>query len=62
MPIDKNMLNELRKKLSKFEQKHQTIVTRNTTNSCTSCYSDGGCSGTCRGSCQSTCAWYRRSY
>lgn len=56
MQLDSKQLAQLKGIIDAFEEKNGLLgeIREVTTNSCTNCYSNGGCYGTCRGICATT--------
>lgn len=57
MKMNLEALNALELKLNEYSKVNGAIAEHQSMNlnSCTDCYSQGGCKGTCRGTCISKC-------
>lgn len=57
MKMKLEALKALEQKLADYSSENGTIAEHmaQNLNSCTDCYSNGGCKGTCRGTCVSVC-------
>ncbi|MBQ2951691.1 MAG: hypothetical protein IJE12_11745 [Prevotella sp.] len=64
MKINLEALNALELKLNEYSKVNGSIAEHKSqnSNSCTDCYSSGGCKGTCRGTCVSVCKATKNKY